>query len=216
MESCTLFQKCSYQMSCPFKHQHQLLSQLLNQHLYQHLFRSGSCTSTCSGTGTGSCTGSGSCASSRSSSRSSSCTRPVPAPASVPLPATGKNMGDLILESASKLYMMLLITNLDDYIKNTDGLTVSIVLCFICGCVRFVYYGENKSWLTLCPANNATKQHTHTHTRTATVLCSNGCCLENTTRFSMGLLVSNAGVAELEQLLSYHIVNGLFRLVNLE
>jgi hypothetical protein len=51
---------------------------------------------------------------------------PVRAPPPRPQPTTS-TIGDLIFKTDSKLYMLLMVADLDDYIKNTKGLTVCIV-----------------------------------------------------------------------------------------
>ena len=44
-------------------------------------------------------------------------------------PNNAQNMADLVLNTSSKLWIMLMIVNLDDYIKNTNGITVSVLQC---------------------------------------------------------------------------------------
>jgi uncharacterized surface protein with fasciclin (FAS1) repeats len=64
---------------------------------------------------------------------------PVPAVPAVPMVPAAGSIGDLILAENSRLWILLLIVDLDDFVKNTKGLTVSIICdanfwisCFCC------------------------------------------------------------------------------------
>jgi hypothetical protein len=57
-------------------------------------------------------------------------TVPAPTPALPPSITATKNMGNLILESTSRLWILLTIANLEEYVNRTDGLTVCTLTSF--------------------------------------------------------------------------------------